>query len=286
MFFGFGAYAVALAVGRLGAPTYGHLLLGVPGRRRGVGGRRGGDRRVLAAGQGALLRHDHPRLRGVRADPGRAVGRPHRRGGRALAPHAGRVRGRSRGARSGSPGRVVTYYALLDDLPRPLPADEPLRALAARPHPAGHPRQRAARRGARLPHLRLPAGGLLVRQRGGGGARRRLRGVGALREPGVRARHPDHARRAPDGDHRRHRDARGRAGGRRGAADRADAPAEPAGPRRLAGGGLGDPAAPLRALAPLLRHPLRAGGVLLSRGVLGTLREVAARRRGGAAPEA
>jgi branched-chain amino acid transport system permease protein len=28
MFFGFGAYAVALAVGRLGAPTYGHLLLG------------------------------------------------------------------------------------------------------------------------------------------------------------------------------------------------------------------------------------------------------------------
>ena len=29
MFFGFGAYAVALAVGRLGAPTYGHLLLGV-----------------------------------------------------------------------------------------------------------------------------------------------------------------------------------------------------------------------------------------------------------------
>ena len=29
MFFGFGAYAVALAVGRLGAPTYGHLLLGL-----------------------------------------------------------------------------------------------------------------------------------------------------------------------------------------------------------------------------------------------------------------
>ena len=28
MFFGFGVYAVALAVGRLGAPTYGHLLLG------------------------------------------------------------------------------------------------------------------------------------------------------------------------------------------------------------------------------------------------------------------
>ncbi len=28
MFFGFGAYAVALAVGRLGAPTYGHLVLG------------------------------------------------------------------------------------------------------------------------------------------------------------------------------------------------------------------------------------------------------------------
>jgi branched-chain amino acid transport system permease protein len=28
MFFGFGAYAVALAVGRLGAPTYGHLALG------------------------------------------------------------------------------------------------------------------------------------------------------------------------------------------------------------------------------------------------------------------
>ncbi|HEX5530158.1 MAG TPA: branched-chain amino acid ABC transporter permease [Methylomirabilota bacterium] len=28
MFFGFGAYAVALAVGRLGAPTYGHLLQG------------------------------------------------------------------------------------------------------------------------------------------------------------------------------------------------------------------------------------------------------------------
>ena len=28
MFFGFGAYAVALSVGRLGAPTYGHLLLG------------------------------------------------------------------------------------------------------------------------------------------------------------------------------------------------------------------------------------------------------------------
>ena len=28
MFFGFGAYAVALAVGRLGAPTYDHLLLG------------------------------------------------------------------------------------------------------------------------------------------------------------------------------------------------------------------------------------------------------------------
>jgi branched-chain amino acid transport system permease protein len=28
MFFGFGAYAVALAVGKLGAPTYGHLLLG------------------------------------------------------------------------------------------------------------------------------------------------------------------------------------------------------------------------------------------------------------------
>jgi branched-chain amino acid transport system permease protein len=29
MFFGFGAYAVALAVGRLGAPTYGHLALGL-----------------------------------------------------------------------------------------------------------------------------------------------------------------------------------------------------------------------------------------------------------------
>jgi branched-chain amino acid transport system permease protein len=28
MFFGFGAYSVALAVGRFGAPTYGHLLLG------------------------------------------------------------------------------------------------------------------------------------------------------------------------------------------------------------------------------------------------------------------
>lgn len=28
MFFGFGAYAVGLAVGRLGAPTYGHLILG------------------------------------------------------------------------------------------------------------------------------------------------------------------------------------------------------------------------------------------------------------------
>lgn len=28
MFFGFGAYAVALALGKLGAPTYGHLLLG------------------------------------------------------------------------------------------------------------------------------------------------------------------------------------------------------------------------------------------------------------------
>ena len=28
MFFGFGAYAVALAVGKLGAPTYGHVLLG------------------------------------------------------------------------------------------------------------------------------------------------------------------------------------------------------------------------------------------------------------------
>jgi branched-chain amino acid transport system permease protein len=28
MFFGFGAYAVALAIGRLGAPTYGHLLAG------------------------------------------------------------------------------------------------------------------------------------------------------------------------------------------------------------------------------------------------------------------
>ena len=28
MFFGFGAYGVALAVGKLGAPTYGHLLLG------------------------------------------------------------------------------------------------------------------------------------------------------------------------------------------------------------------------------------------------------------------
>jgi branched-chain amino acid transport system permease protein len=28
MFFGFGAYAVALAVGKLGAPTYGHLLVG------------------------------------------------------------------------------------------------------------------------------------------------------------------------------------------------------------------------------------------------------------------
>jgi branched-chain amino acid transport system permease protein len=29
MFFGFGAYAVALALGKLGAPTYGHLVLGV-----------------------------------------------------------------------------------------------------------------------------------------------------------------------------------------------------------------------------------------------------------------
>jgi branched-chain amino acid transport system permease protein len=28
MFFGFGAYAIALALGKLGAPTYGHLLLG------------------------------------------------------------------------------------------------------------------------------------------------------------------------------------------------------------------------------------------------------------------
>jgi branched-chain amino acid transport system permease protein len=31
MFFGFGAYAMALAVGKLGAPTYGHLLLGFLG---------------------------------------------------------------------------------------------------------------------------------------------------------------------------------------------------------------------------------------------------------------
>ena len=34
MFFGFGAYAVALSVGRFGAPTYGHLLAGLSHRHR------------------------------------------------------------------------------------------------------------------------------------------------------------------------------------------------------------------------------------------------------------
>ena len=38
MFFGFGAYAVALSVGRFGAPTYGHLLLGFRHRRPALGG--------------------------------------------------------------------------------------------------------------------------------------------------------------------------------------------------------------------------------------------------------
>src|SRR4030095_10312925 len=84
MFFGFGAYSVALAVGRFGAPTPGHLLLGfrlgVPlsalglrHRRPPLGAGRHADRRVLPPRQVDLLRHDHAGLRRVRRHPGRAV---------------------------------------------------------------------------------------------------------------------------------------------------------------------------------------------------------------------
>ena len=87
---------------------------GLPGRDRGLRGGGGRDRRLLAAGQGALLRHDHAGLRGVRAHPRRAVERAHRRRGRALpklpgvfaagAPGAFGLRGRARHLLHGARG--------------------------------------------------------------------------------------------------------------------------------------------------------------------------------------
>jgi branched-chain amino acid transport system permease protein len=81
MFFGIGAYGVAIASTRLGEGWDG-AGCGRGLRAGGVAGAVAGDRAVLAAGEGHLLRDDHAR-RGVGLpDPGLAAERRHRRRGR------------------------------------------------------------------------------------------------------------------------------------------------------------------------------------------------------------
>ena len=236
-----------------------------------------------------LLRHDHAGLRGVRASswPCSGARSPAARTGcrrscRASSP-AGRVRRSSasltrparhllHGAR-GVPGAASSLMRRFVHSPlgRTLQAirDNELRAEAL---------------GYRTFVFQLVASSFA--QRGRDGARRLLHAVGALREPGVGPRHPDHARRAAHGDHRRHRHAVRGHRGRRRAAHRAHLAAQPPRPGRAVFAGS-------EILQRLSERWLLYFGILFilvvfffPRGVLGTLREVAARRRRAGAREA
>ena len=78
MFFGIGAYGIAVATTRMG-PTWSALLVGVGGGAAVVAAPVAGGGAVLTAGAGHLFRHDHAgRGRGL-PDAGLATFRDHRR---------------------------------------------------------------------------------------------------------------------------------------------------------------------------------------------------------------
>jgi branched-chain amino acid transport system permease protein len=115
MFFGIGAYGVAIASTRMG-PGFGAVRWARLWRW-GVAGAVAADRPVLAAREGDLLRHDHAG-RGHRVpDPGLAAVRLHRRRGRPdlQEPRCAEpvVRAlRQPGARRHVDGKIFTYYLL------------------------------------------------------------------------------------------------------------------------------------------------------------------------------
>jgi branched-chain amino acid transport system permease protein len=161
MFFGIGAYGVAIASTRMG-PGWAAVLSGTRG---GAGRCRwavAADRPVLAAREGDLLRDDHAgRGHGV-PDPGLAAVRLHRRRGRpdlqeprvccspSFEPFDNRCWGGGR--RQG----CFTYYLLFVAVAAAVPGAAAHRQLALRPRAAGDPRERLPRRGDRLPHRGLP----------------------------------------------------------------------------------------------------------------------------------
>ena len=123
-----------------------------------AGGR--AHRRVLAARQGDLLRHDHPGLRGVRAASSPCSGASSRaaRTGSRLGCPASSPSARTAGGCSASPltGKRRHLLRGARACALPLPPHEPLRRLPARPDAPGHPRQRAPRGGPRRTDLRPP----------------------------------------------------------------------------------------------------------------------------------
>ena len=268
MFFGIGAYGVAIAATRIG-PTWPALAGGDRLRARRLARPLARHRPVQPARSRDLLRHDHARRRlGVR-DARVAAVRHHRRRGRPDIQGAGSAAAGNVVRRGAVPGCFDRRQArhLLPAVRRrggaraDAAAD---RQLAVRPRPPGDPRERLPRRVDRLPHRRLPDD----RERRLGAVRdsrrRPARALAALQRPRHDAVVRDHARRAADRRHRRHGDDLRRRRRQRAAGAGAELPAGPDEARRDRGRGhSGAGAAGLaRSLAALARHPVRALGLL------------------------
>ena len=159
MFFGIGAYGVAIALTRLG-PAWAAVLLGVAARA-GLPGAVAADRPVQPARARDLLRHDHARGR-LRLPDLLASQLPELTGGEdgltfkvagVLSPGS-----RYRISRfwASLDGKLIAYYLLFVVSAGPVPAHAAHRQLAFRPGAAGDPRKRFSRRGDGLPHRRVP----------------------------------------------------------------------------------------------------------------------------------
>jgi hypothetical protein len=193
MFFGLGAYGAAIALKTLGPGWDAVLLGGAAGICRHRAG--GTDRRVVASGEGDLLRHGHAG-RGF-GDDGAcvAVFRFHGRRGRHRLQGAGPVQAGDQAADRRKRQGAETLRRVderqdcrllfrVPDLPRPVLGVDADRALAARHGAGGDPRKRDARRGDRLPRRCLPDLGF--RHRGGdrGAGRHGLGGVAEIYRAG------------------------------------------------------------------------------------------------------
>jgi hypothetical protein len=169
MFFGFGAYAVARAVGKFGAPTYGHLLLGflvgiaISATVALVIGAFSLRVKALFFAMITLAFAEFALILAVQWSP--LTG-----GEDGLSPRLPGVFAAGAPGLVGLSGRLVTYYGagVVRGL---LPGDAPLRALATLGHAAEPSATTTTGGSARLPDLRLPARGLVL-QRGGDRARR------------------------------------------------------------------------------------------------------------------